>query len=435
LTKECCICNKEDWEDLDYIRNHEQWYKMDMRNDDEPVGFKVCRNCGYVTYNYIDKDRLSEIYNRQRQIMSSANIPTCNRKNLYHKTFLDDCEDKGFLNLKSNLKCLDVGMAQGAFLNLLHEEYGIKKSNLYGTEWSESFKNFGKYEYGINASKEIDRTIQYDFISYYHVLEHIQNPVQELMDIRSNLKDDGFLYLSVPVWFESLEEFSGPILSSFENLYHVNHCCVFSKNSLLNVLRKTGFEIIHDNSDLYAYTILLKKVDPKDEVIKENYQEIKTDLENQKEAIELCNLAKYDEAMKVYPNFPDVYILNCMHRDVTKEFDLQVKILNQGLEETNNSVKIMYQLGVLYYQWDMVTRSTPENQYYSNNIKKSEKILKDSLTRKPTEDTLYILAMIEGQYKHNYEESVRMFKQILEINPSRFKEIWDRISYMWKEKK
>ena len=88
--EKCPVCKSNDWESLDHLRNQEYWYNADYRDEGEPVGFKICKECAFVTYDYLPEERLKESYERERPIMQYQNIITCNRKNLYHDIFLDD---------------------------------------------------------------------------------------------------------------------------------------------------------------------------------------------------------------------------------------------------------------------------------------------------------------------------------------------------------
>ena len=420
----CPICVGKDWTDLDYLRNKKTWYDKDMREEDEPVGFKICNDCGFITYDYVETGKLNSFYDNQRTMMSPNNIITCNRKNEYHKAFLQDI-------IKSEWKCLDVGCAQGSFLDLLHNYYKVPLSNLYGTEWSEGFRLFGKHEYNLNITKEIDQSLKYDFISYYHVLEHIQFPDEEMELIGRLLKDDGYLYISVPTFLDILEESSGGIASDLENLYHLNHVNVFTEQSFHNLLNKFGWKVLKIDKKLYGHTVLCQKAEKQD-IKKGKYLEYIDILEKQKKAIELMNNKKADEAFKLYPKFPDAYILFSLNKDNMKSYDAQMDLLNKCLEHCPENTKTLNQMAKVLFQWD---ENDAKKQYYSNNIKKCEKIFLDLVRDKPgTEDSYYFLALIEGKYKKDYDKAVEYLKTFMRINPVKFQESYNLISYFWKEK-
>ena len=103
----CSICDASDWKSLDYLRDQKYWYDRDYLLE-EPVGFKICKNCGFVTYDYIDDKELKRRYDDLVKIVDIGSIITKNRKLIYHQKFLEDIEIKG--------NVLDYGAATGYFL-------------------------------------------------------------------------------------------------------------------------------------------------------------------------------------------------------------------------------------------------------------------------------------------------------------------------------
>lgn len=429
IEQNCSICGRDEWKDLDHLRSQEYWYEKDMREEGEPVGFKVCKFCGFLTYDYIDLERLADHYDRERIIVNHNNIITCNRKNLYHRQFLQ--YDGNFIlddSIAANV--LDVGMAQGSFLNDLKEN-GFADW-YYGTEWSDGFRNFAKHEYGIITSKEIDESVVYDFISYYHVLEHIQYPERELEKVHKIMADNGYLYISVPVWEDMIFEASGPVCNDFEHWYHLNHVNVFTKQSLKNLLHNAGFEIIKENNDLYGHTVLCQKWQGSSGIVTEPYELIEKRLEKQKKVIRPSyDVKALNECIELYPEYPDLYILKATSSDITKSFDDAKAVLELGLKNCGRNFKILMQYAILHYQW---CENNPPVVHYSNNIKKAEKLLLELLEIRPTEEILHFLAMIEGKYKKDNGRACELFQEITEIDPTRWAENINKIAHYWKEK-
>ena len=437
--KNCPICKTKDWVNLNYLRDHKFWQDQDYIELDEKVEMKICKNCAFVTYDYIELDKLQKNYDRQRPVVQAMNLITMNRKNEYHKTFLGSKDEfHGLFNCTPlpQFKCLDVGCAQGTFLDLLCKYYFVDRKRLYGTEWSKAFRDFGE-EYGLdNLTQEIDKSIKYDFISYYHVLEHCQHPDKELEMVRDILTDEGYLYIGIPTWFEKLEMDSGGDIVNFEDLFHLNHINCFTKQSLRNLLYVQGFEIVKEAEHIYGYTVLCKKA-PKlsieEGVKKGNWKETKKIIENQKEAIHLLQTKQYDKAIELVPNFPDAYIYKSLQKDNLKDLNVQLAILDEGLKHTPDCMRLLLQKAKIYFQWD---ENTPEKQnYYSNNIKRAEELFKKVLKYKSgNEDIYYFLSMIEAKYKGNHDKAVDYMKKCLEINPSKFIECWGIIATIYKDK-
>lgn len=438
----CNICGKNDWHSLDYLRDQEYWRERDYIHDDESLGFKVCKSCGFVTYDYMEDDRIVDRYDRDRPVTNFNNIVTCNRKNEYHKKFLKDIgkyiesewNEKRDFDICNTRNFLDIGCSQGSFLKMLFEtHFFADEETVFGVEINKALSAFARNEYGLNVTSEIDKSRKYDLISWYHVLEHLQYPERALEEALEVLKPGGVLYISVPLWFDVLDEFGGSVCIDFENLYHINHINVFSKQSFYNLLWNAGLEIVKtDEHEMYGHSVLCKYVGIKRLYICEDYKEKEKDLILQKKAIGLVNDKKIDEALKIYPKYPDAYIINTMQQDNMKNFKNIVAILEAGLKECPNSSKLLDQLGKTYFQWD---ENNPQNNgFYSNNIKKAEKIYTDMMNTKPgNEGIYYFLGMIEAKYKHNFKESIEYLKKCIDINPAKWAEIYNIIGVFWKD--
>jgi len=432
----CNICAESDWHDLDYLRDQEYWYQKEIRQEDEPVGFKICKKCGFITYDYLVGDRLQKIYEFQRPVVNANNIIIGNRRNNNHAAFLSGLNLKGF-------NILDVGCAQGNFLLWLVDYYRFDKQYLYGIEFNKNFINFAKNEYGFkiynnwSGFREEFGEKYFSLISYYHSLEHIQYPEAELLRSREFLKDDGILYISIPTWLDKTDSSTWDNLYqintiSFEELYHLNHVNVFTKQSFQNLLKKCGFEIYKENYTYYGYTILAKKCDPSNNVVVEDFIKSVKIIENEKKAIQLCNEGKHEEALKIISNYPDAYILWSINKDNMKSFEKQIEILNKALEIMPDDFKINMQLAKLLFQWD---QNNPQKiRFYSNNIQKSEKIFDKLLGLKPNnEESLYFLGLINGFYKKNFMKCFYFLKRVITINPARWAEIWNLIAKFMNE--
>jgi len=206
---------------------------------------------------------------------------------------------------------------------------------------------------------------------------------------------------------------------------------VFTRMSLKNLLSVNGFEILKDDSRLYGYTVLCRKVRPTNKINNDGLN-IKEILEKQKKAIELIHQKQPEKAVEIYPMFPDGWIAYALNKENMKDFGKQKEVLEVGLSHNPDSFKLKRQLAIMFYQWD---ENTPEKQYYSNNIKKAEGILLDLLNEKPgSEDILHMIGMINGKYKKDYNKAVYYFKEELKTNPTKFSEVWNNIGYFWKEK-
>jgi tetratricopeptide (TPR) repeat protein len=305
---------------------------------------------------------------------------------------------------------------------------------LYGTEWSAAFRAYGKNEYGIDITEDYDRSIKYDFICMYKVFEHIQEPQNLLKGIYNILDDEGLLYLSIPGYLDILDMPGGDFTIDFENLFHLNHINVFSRQSFKNILLICGFKIIKWNETLRGYTVMCKKIlsNSNNEIIKEDYLQVEEILKRQKEAMLLVQKNEFEKALAIYPNYPDAQIGLSVNKDNMKDFGKQQAVLDNGLKACDNHYKIQVQKAKCLMQWDQ--QKPPEQSFYSNNIQEAEKLLLDRLEKSPSDEVYFFLAIIEARYKHNYDKGVKYLKESLKINPLKYGEVWSNVAFFWKEK-
>jgi 2-polyprenyl-3-methyl-5-hydroxy-6-metoxy-1,4-benzoquinol methylase len=432
INTHCSICGGTEWHGLDYLRDHEYWYQREKRHEDEPVGFKICKTCGYITYDYIEDDRLQAFYEQERPIMNSMNILTANRKVIYHKAFLDKSpEFNKLLAYSQSAKFIDIGCAQGAFCKMLRDDYGINNDNIYGIEVNRGYLSFGKHEYGLNLSESVPDGVKFDFISYYHVLEHLQWPEKALAKAVDMLTDDGIMYISVPWWLERTQTFDGSVAFDFEHLYHLNHVNVFTKQSFKNLLNAAGLEVIQEDENLYALTVMVKKGEKK-QIVGEAWEQLVKKLEVEHESIKLAAEQKFIEALKINPKFPDCYIMASLNKENMKSLELQVKVLQEGLKQCPDDPKILAQLAKVLFQWDEQRPNKPA--FLSNNTLKCESLFKRIVDLKgENEEQVYFLAMIEGKYRKNYDKACSMLDEVWRINPTRWAECWNLKAYFRKE--
>ena len=164
---ECSICKAENWKNLDYLRDQKYWYDKDYLYD-EPIGFKICQECGFVTYDYTDDEELKRRYENERKIADLNSILTTNRKLKYHEKFLYKELEAGKLH-----NVLDYGCGIGYFLNWIKKKY--QGCQCYGVEFNDILIRYAREEFGLSVYDYIPKE-EYDLICCYHTFEHLQYP-------------------------------------------------------------------------------------------------------------------------------------------------------------------------------------------------------------------------------------------------------------------
>jgi len=152
-------------------------------------------------------------------------------------------------------KLLDIGCGEGVFIN-----YSRKKGfNAYGVDFSKEAIELGEMRYGLktlfNCSlfeiKEVMRISGFDIVTFFEVLEHIDRPKEFLAEVKTLLKEGGYVAVSVPFrdrW--PFREF---------NDYPPHHLTRWTEKSLRTFFQTNGFEIVklRIGSGLRSYCIFL----------------------------------------------------------------------------------------------------------------------------------------------------------------------------------
>lgn len=156
-------------------------------------------------------------------------------------------------DFKTSGDLLDIGCGSGAFM-LTALEHGF---NPFGIDVSNKAIEFISNELKLRASTdtvfELDQ--QFDVITFWHVLEHFLDPVEELIKIHKKLKQDGMVFGEVPNWNSIKFQLSG---KKWEGGNHpLYHRSFFTPKTLEEAFKKAGFskfKILH-----VPYTSLGKK--------------------------------------------------------------------------------------------------------------------------------------------------------------------------------
>eukprot|EP00918_Siedleckia_nematoides_P029594 GHVU01063793.1.p1 GENE.GHVU01063793.1~~GHVU01063793.1.p1 ORF type:complete len:431 (+),score=21.63 GHVU01063793.1:3076-4368(+) len=307
----CPICESTDkWKNVDQYRI-------------KPQEMSLCGGCGFISYpkKYKTKKEIVEYYKKEYrpQAPKIGNLHTGATKLNYHAAFLGETLNEWKKAKREKINVSEVGCSLGLWLNWVR---GIFPEGKYqGVDLQPQFQNVAKRKFNIDIVDEFDPTQKYDLIGSYKSLEHILDPDIELESYISALKDDGYLYIGVPIWFESMSNFG---LGGFdiEFYYHPDHINTWTMKHFKGLIAACGGEIVKENHTYYDSVFLIKKgkIKERSEAF-ENPSEIEQKLAKVFQADELFKLNKFDEALKVWPKYPHAIL--AFYEYSRKNFDAQ----------------------------------------------------------------------------------------------------------------
>jgi len=150
-------------------------------------------------------------------------------------------------------RLLDIGCATGVFLALAKKRgwdvVGVDVSEFAAKFVSEKF-GFKCYAGSIKDADFPDASL--DVITLWDVIEHFEDPLEELKEIRRILADDGILLFDTPneesfmrlmahVCYKST---AGKFQYPVKKLYHEFHLFYYSQQTLNLLFNKAGFQIV-----------------------------------------------------------------------------------------------------------------------------------------------------------------------------------------------
>lgn len=218
----CPLCNSERVKDFEKVESF-----------GFPIQYLICQNCGFVFQNpqtsqAADPDFYQQTY---RRIYQASAEPT--PKDLYQQTqrATNQAEWLKSLNFNKFSTVLDVGASSGLLLETFAREFEAK---VVGVEPGDAYRAVAEAK-GIPMHASLETLIstkpdRFDLATLMHVLEHLENPIQVLTQIREDLLGEtGLLFIEVPNFYA-------------HDSYELAHLSCFTEHTLNELIRQAGFE-------------------------------------------------------------------------------------------------------------------------------------------------------------------------------------------------
>lgn len=149
-------------------------------------------------------------------------------------------------------KLLDVGCHIGTFLRLARD----RGWDTYGVEPSRWGSEYARTKHGLNVRQGVAKdaqafATQFDLITLIDVIEHVNDPVQELKDIRALMRPNGIFVLTTMDFGSLFAKTTGrrwPWLMRMHLFY-------FTRDTMRKTLEAAGFECVHFTGDTHVVSV------------------------------------------------------------------------------------------------------------------------------------------------------------------------------------
>ena len=147
-------------------------------------------------------------------------------------------------------KLLDVGCSCGEFLKEASKYFMVEGLEL--SEWSADIaERSGLIIHRKTLEEMSDQESKYDLVTMWGVIEHLEDPLQELTYIQKILKRDGL----VCFWTGDSNSITAKILGRHWGYLLGQHVQFFSRRSIDLLMEECGFELV--SMKIYPYVINL----------------------------------------------------------------------------------------------------------------------------------------------------------------------------------
>lgn len=201
----------------------------------EEFGLYTNHEFGFLETRQVPLDKLSDYYKSENYIShSDAKKSFLDRIYQSVKTFniAYKFSRLGYKEGKKSL--LDFGCGTGDFLKYAQN----KGLNVYGIEPNQDALKLAQKKVGdekVSSSKLKDLDMTFDYITLWHVLEHIPNLYEFITELKTKLKPDGKILIAVP----NHKSFDAKFYKSYWAAWDVpRHIWHFSNDSFLKLMYK-----------------------------------------------------------------------------------------------------------------------------------------------------------------------------------------------------
>ena len=192
----------------------------------------------YISHTNASKSFIDKIYQKVRKRTLQNKLKLINSFNL------------------SDKKLLDIGSGTGDFLATCKAD----KWNVFGVEPSKEARAISE-DKNVKAFSDISELEEnnFDVITLWHVLEHVENLLEYIDILKSKLKPNGVLLIAVPNYKSFDAKYYKEFWAAFDVPRHLWH---FSQIAISKLVQQKGMEVIKTKPmvfDAYYVSLLSEK--------------------------------------------------------------------------------------------------------------------------------------------------------------------------------
>jgi 2-polyprenyl-3-methyl-5-hydroxy-6-metoxy-1,4-benzoquinol methylase len=208
--------------------------------DEKNVGILECADCQMKKHS-VDL--------RQKINYASGSMHEWTRG--YGEEFKGPSEDKDrrvravqdLMKKNSINSILDFGCGNGEMLEVFDSKLNKTVKGLEPENNARLIAQKRGFEVASSISEYRDQSEKFDLVTLFHVIEHLYDPINQLIEIKSVLKQDSFLIIETPNSQDAL--ISIYECEAFRNFtYWSHHPFLYSNLSLGTLLESAGFEVV-----------------------------------------------------------------------------------------------------------------------------------------------------------------------------------------------
>ena len=228
-SRECPICGSNQA----YIVNEKDRYGKPLRN-------VISKESGLIFVDPVPFENTEDFYKTEYR-KSYKGVHQPKPKHVYRAggNALQRYERIKSL-VSDHANTLDAGSSSGEFVYLMKS----RGFHAQGVEANQPYAQYSQKELGINVSvqpfSEYRTEEEFDLISMFHVLEHLEHPIRDLIHLSKSLKTDGIFIIEVPnILYPNM---------AFRNKWHSGHLFSFCQETLSALGEAVGLKVIECTS-------------------------------------------------------------------------------------------------------------------------------------------------------------------------------------------